>query len=445
MSQPKNKKRNIYGDGSLYQECAASHGCPPVGDGPVSPRTGKPTRVRPPHRCKAPWVGAFTHGFTDRGAPRRFKVKAPTEAQARTRMRKRMGQVKDDGGAAANTKATVKQWSDEWLSIVVQTYRPQSYTSARSAVKKWIVPSIGQKRLTDLTPTDVRAVMTKMRTAGMAVSTRRRAHSVLMTMLTAAQEGGHAIPTLVLKVKAPPPVKTHRTDLPIDLAVEMLVVASGRPDASRWVAAFMEGIRQGESLGLTWPQIDFERHIVIVSQQLKAIPYNVTHDRDSGFRVPDGYDATQIKGRWHLVQPKIEDSYRVLPMLPWFEKALLSWREKVPESEHQLVWPAADGGPRDTKADDADWYGLQDEVGRRRGGDVRYYKDPGFPEGRYYTIHEARHTTATLLLEAGVDPAIMTAILGHSSMMSTKAYLHVKTGPIAAALEKVAERLQLAA
>lgn len=445
MPQAKSKKRSIYGDGSLYQECGPNHGCPPVEDGPLSPRTGKPTRVRPDHKCKAPWVGAFSHGYTEKGAPRRFKVKAATEAQARTRMRKRMGQVQEAGGAAASTKTTVKKWSEEWLAIVVQTYRPQSYISARSAVQKWIVPAIGHKRLTELAPADVRKVMNRMREAGMKVSTRRRAHSVLMVMLTAAQEDGHVIPSLVLKVKAPPPTKAHRTDLPIDLAVEMLVVASEQPDASRWVAALMEGIRQGESLGLTWPQIDFDRHIVVIAQQLKPLPYNLPYDRSSGFRVPDDYEAVQIKDRWHLVQPKTEDSYRVLPMLPWFEKSLLAWREKVPESKHQLVWPADDGGPRDPKHDDAAWYELQDEVGRRRGQDVLYYGDPDFPDGRHYGIHEARHTTATLLLEAGVDPAIITAILGHSTMLSTKAYLHVKTAPIAAALEKVAERLQLAA
>ncbi|TQK68275.1 tyrosine-type recombinase/integrase [Nocardioides sp. SLBN-35] len=446
MPKPTVAKRGVYGDGSVYPECDVRYGCPPVEDGPPHPRTGKPTRVRPPHRnCKAPWVGSFTHGFTERGNPRRHKVKAATESKARARMRARMVQVIDSGGASASAKTTVKQWADDWLEIVVQTLRPQSYTSACSSVRKWIVPAIGQKRLTDLAPADVRKVMNKMREAGLKPSSRRRTHSVLIQLLKAARADGHAVPAIVLEVPAPPLNKPARTDLPLDLAVEMLVVAAEQPNASRWVAALMQGIRQGESLGLCWSEIDFDRHILVISQQLKPLPYNVRFDRDSGFRVPDNYDAKQLEGRWHLVRPKTEESYRIQPLLPWFEKALLKWRDEAPDSPHGLVWPAADGGPRDPKDDDQAWYDLQDEVGRRRGKDVLYYDDPDFPEGRHYTIHEARHTTATLLLEAGVEPAVIIAILGHASMLSTKAYLHVKTGPLAAALEKVAKRLELAA
>lgn len=434
MPKTKNPKKRSYDEGSVYQRCDERLGCPP--------RVGA---ERPAHRCKGPWVGAFSHGYTERGTRRRYTVKADTEAKARTRLRKRMGEIRDGGGGSVDTRMTVKKWSDDWLKIVVQTLRPQSYTNTCSSVQKWIVPAIGEKRLAELTPPDVRKVMNRMREAGLKTSSRRRTHSVLMMMLKAARGDGHAISALVLDVPAPKASKPHRTDLPLDLAAEMLVVAAEQPDVSRWVAALMQGIRQGESLGLTWPQIDFDRHIVIVAQQLKPLPYNRAYDRTSGFRVPDDYHAVQVKDRWHLVQPKTEDSYRVLPMLPWFEQALLTWREKAPESKHGLVWPDADGGPRDPKKDDAAWYELQDEVGRRRGQDVRYYGDPDFPQGRHYGIHEARHTTATLLLEAEVDPAVITAILGHSTMLSTKAYLHVKTAPIAAALAKVADRLQLAA
>ena len=40
-------------------------------------------------------------------------------------------------------------------------------------------------------------------------------------------------------------------------------------------------------------------------------------------------------------------------------------------------------------------------------------------------LHEARNTTATLLVEAGVDPKIIKAILGHSSIVTSRGYLHV--------------------
>ena len=49
----------------------------------------------------------------------------------------------------------------------------------------------------------------------------------------------------------------------------------------------------------------------------------------------------------------------------------------------------------------------------------------------------ARHTTATILLSEGVDMEIIKAILGHSSILSTAAYAHVRTDTARAALERV--------
>ena len=427
MATKMTSKKRTYGDGSVYQRCDARRGCPPVVNG-----------VRPDHRCKGPWVGAFSHGYTERGTPRRYTVKADTESQARVRLRKRIGEVVD-GGGAASSKTTVKQWAEEWLTIVERELRPQPYTSACSAVRKWIVPTIGQKRLTDLAPADVRKVGNAQRAAGLKTSSQRRTHSVLTTMLKAARADGYSVPAIVVEVKAPTANVSDREDLAVDLAVDILGVAAGIPQGSRWVAALLQGLRQGEALGLTWDEVDLDRGLLTISWQLQPLSYRVKRDRSSGFRIPDGYEARQVKGRWHLVRPKTNAGWRVIPLVPWMVMALRAWKEIAPESPHGLVWPALDGGPCDPKLDDAEWYALQETVAAQRGEDVRH------TAGRWYTVHEARHTTATLLLEAGIPPAVIIAILGHSSMLSTKGYLHVKTAPLAAAMEAVAERLQLAA
>jgi integrase len=111
--------------------------------------------------------------------------------------------------------------------------------------------------------------------------------------------------------------------------------------------------------------------------------------------------------------------------------ALTAWRELAPPSPHGLVWTTPDGGPIYYKVDDAEWYALQEAAGVQH------------PNGRHFTIHEARHTTATLLLEAGVAPEVIIAILGHSSILTSRSYMHVNQAPAREALEKVAERLQL--
>ena len=118
-------------------------------------------------------------------------------------------------------------------------------------------------------------------------------------------------------------------------------------------------------------------------------------------------------------------------------EALATWREVqaalIPDNPHGLVWPNLDGRPTSSKLDDEEWYGLQ------QAADVHH------PAGRFFGIHEARHTTATLLLEAGVDPAVVVAIMGHSSILTTRGYQHVRTEHALEALGIMAERLQLGA
>jgi integrase len=171
--------------------------------------------------------------------------------------------------------------------------------------------------------------------------------------------------------------------------------------------------------------------VLRLAWQLQPLPYNVARDRSSGFRVPDGYEHVQLAGRLHLVRPKSKAGWRVLPLVPMLADALAHWQVAAPESPHELVWPALDGSPADEDADREEWHAIQATAGI------------GHPAGRPYHVHEVRHTTATLLLALGVDEATRVAIMGHSSIASTRAYEHRDLTLIRGALEKVAGRLQL--
>ena len=101
-----------------------------------------------------------------------------------------------------------------------------------------------------------------------------------------------------------------------------------------------------------------------------------------------------------------------------------------------LVWVEPDGSPLDDKGDRAAWVALQDAARVAHvEGEI----------GRRFTLYEARHTTATLLREAGVDDETIIAIMGHASILSTRAYLHTNRTKVRAALDQVASRLELGA
>jgi integrase len=377
------------------------------------------------------WVGAISSGWTERGTRRRYTVTAKTKAEAKRRLNKKRLELDAGRAAEVSERTTVKAWADEWLPIVERTLRPNSMTATRSAVTKWIVPTVGHRRLSDLSPADIRAVAKAQRAAGKSSSTQRRTHSVLMTMLNAANAEGHAVPARVLAVKAPEKAVSDRNAIPVPDALKMVAAAveQGPRQAARLLANILLGARQGEALGLTLGVLDFDRKVVTVSWQLQPLPYNVPRDRKSGFRVPDGYESRQVRGRWHLVRPKSASGWRIHPMLPWMEAALRAWIEVMPEAPHGMLFHHPVGDP--PKIDDAEWYALQDAAGVRH------------PTGRRYTIHEGRHTAASLMLEAGVPMTVIVALLGHSSYASTQAYLHVRTDALADALAKTGAILGL--
>jgi len=91
-----------------------------------------------------------------------------------------------------------------------------------------------------------------------------------------------------------------------------------------------------------------------------------------------------------------------------------AWRE------HDLVFSRPRGCPIDPRDDFVEWKALLAHAGVR---DAR--------------LHDGRHTSATLLLEQGVDVRVVMEILGHSELRVTQRYTHVAS-PLA---EEAARRM----
>jgi integrase len=401
------RKRRAYGSGSVWQ------------------------------RSDGRWYGVIEAGYTARGGRRRITVSAKTEAEAKRRLKEKQRQVAAEGVSDASARTTVKAWSETWLDMTQRTLRPKPWATDASAVRKWIVPTIGHKRLEQLTPGDVRAVANAQRNAGRSTSTAHRTHVTLLSMLRAARQEGHQVPPRVIEVKAPALGVNDRTAMPIPTALAILREASFLPHGSRWAMAFLHGMRQAECLGLTWDRVDLESGLVVVEWQLQQLPYLDRTDKARGFRVPDGYEVQHLDGAYHLTRPKSKAGYRVVPLAPAMREALADWHAVAPDSPWGLVWPAADGRPANDKEDREEFYALQ--LGTAREADTTRLH----PSGRYYFVHEARHTTATQMLEEGVDPHQVTAILGHSSILTTRGYQHPSQVPALAAMEAIAGRFEI--
>lgn len=429
----KQKKRRDYGAGAVFQRCDLDRGCPPMVDGPPHPTTGKPTKVRPSHDCRGMWVGRVETGWDEKGLRDRKPVYGKTEGDVLRKLRDLKNQIETHGAPTVSSRMTVKAWSETYLQMIVTRKRPKSYNADATAIKVWINPTIGHKRLDQISPADFRAVENAQRAKGRASSSMLRVHNTLNDMLKRALLDGHPIKPAAFQSPRPSISVSDRDAMTLDQALAVLVEAGKLPHGSRFLVAFMQGARQEEDLGMEWDRVDLTENAAYFdrSWQKQDLPYNIRYDRTSGYRIPDGYEVRQISGATHWVRPKTRKGYRIPPIVEPVRLALMAWKEESADlpNPHNLIWPEAAGRPRRSKTDNKEWYALQEAASVRH------------PSGRYFTIHEARHTTVTILKELGVSDDVIAEIVGQVKLIGS--YNHVRSQRTRQALDQIAERFGL--
>jgi len=378
------------------------------------------------------WIGTIEAGWTPDNKRRRVTVSAATEKACRDKLKARQKEVDSGVVTSVSVKVTFKAWSETYLEQTQHKLRPKSWATNRSAIRQWMIPIFGHKRLNQLTPQDVDLMHDAMRAKGKSSTTMNRTQNVLNRMLKDATIAGHRVHPGIVLMDKPAVAKSDRKAMPDPHALAMLAEIEAEPDSSRWVAVILNGMRQGERLGLTWDCVDFDENVIYIRQQLQELPYKDNKNKHLGVRIPDGYQTVPVRGRWHLVPTKTKAGYRAVPMTKWMRASLLAWREVAPPSPHNLVWPDRNGMPIDPDVDRSEWRRMQAQA-------VILH-----PTGRSYTVHEGRHTTITLLKGMGVDEKVIALIVGQSKLVQD--YVHVDMMPRAReALESLATKLELAA
>jgi integrase len=350
-------------------------------------------------------------GSDGSGKVRRREVTSRNKDVAIVELR-RLRALKETQGSIPTATTLLSVWLDEWLS---QPRKPATRASYASLVKHQITPHLGKKRLHDLTPMDIRRWQKTLK-GDISPSTALKAHRVLSSALSEAQRMGLTSRNVASLVPAPGRV---RRDQSLTTEQARALIASLPDDdwrKTRFAAALLVGWRAGELLGLERDRVTDRLEL---SWQLQRLPHvhgcGGTCGRKRGgdcpkakLDAPGDFEARPLSGGLYLTRPKTATSRRVVPLVEPLKGLLAYWLSVAPPNPHGLVWTRADGRPIDPKDDRAAWYAALDSAGIPR-----------------VTLHVARNTTATLLLEEGVDARVVQEILGHSDIAMSRAYQHV--------------------
>lgn len=412
-----------YGDGTVFQRCEKRWGCPALVDG-----------VRPDHTCHARWYGIIEAPGSGTARRPRISVSAKTERECTKKLARRKAEI-DRGEVAQDL--TVKQWVPLYIELrkkPPKPLRPNALAAAESPLNKWVVPNIGHRRLSALTPADLRKVAEAQYGAGRKTSTADATQRAFITSLNRAVQEGHSVPQRVLKAPRPGMGTSDRLDIPLSHVAAMGDVIKILPHWIRWAFALHYGARQGEILGLVEDCIDFDRQEIRLEWQLDTLPYIDRKRPELGFDIPRDLEVRHLVGGYHLTPPKSKAGFRVLPFPEGhedaFEFALREWLAIRPQNPWGLVFPTSKGTPSNDKNDRTEWWAIQCTA------------EVGHPAGRYWHIHECRNLVSTQLDEDGRSDSVITGLLGHTSIETSRGYSKAKHDqPKREAMGAIAARL----
>lgn len=342
------------------------------------------------------WHGYVSMGLKAGGDRDRRHVAAAKRADVVVAVR-RLEEQRDAGIVLVGGRAmTVGQWMPLWLdTIASRRIRPSTSAGYRSCLKR-IVSQLGHHRLDRLQPEHLEAFYAELEKEGLASTTVLMHHRVISRALKVALQRGRIARNVATLVDAPTARRMEVEPLTADEARRVLKAATSLDNSARWSVALALGLRQGEALGLQWPDLDLEAGTVTIRRALQ---------RQTG------------KGLV-LVEPKSRAGRRTI-MLPEPLRQLLIahlvWqndqRAAAGEAweEHGFVFAQPNGRPIDARRDLLNWKALLAAA-----------------EVRDARLHDARHTAATLLLQQGVAARVAMQVLGHSQITLTLGtYSHV--------------------
>jgi integrase len=306
---------------------------------------------------------------------------------------------------ATPTLAELDAWGvtrDVWVEAVTdakpvrrrggEPYKPSVIRSYESALRVYILPAIGDRRVSDLDGDAMRRLVATLegretlrprratgKPAPIDASTVRNAVAPLGLLFRRAVAEGVIPSSPLIGVELPVPRgKRDRVAEP-DEAALLIAVLPRAADRLAWAFMFYAGLRIGEVRALRWRHVDAAAGCV---------------------RVVDALDA-----RGPTIRPKSEAGERAVPIIEPLRRILMGVERGADDA---YVAGRAPAMP------------FAYSALRRRA--VVAWRRAGL---RPILPHEARHTFASWMVDGGVEPFDLSGWLGHANLSTTMTlYVH---------------------
>lgn len=306
---------------------------------------------------------------------------------------------------------SVSEYLDRWLHTVARhRVRERTFFDYSELIDRYVRPTLGEKRLSDLRPLHIQSLYTELQERGLS-RTVRYTHAVLSSALKQAVKWLMLAQNPASLVDVPKAVHREMLALSPEEAKRFLAESSKDRWSALFALAVSTGMRPEEYLALQWKDVDLVKGIATVQ---RALTWN------------------RKGGGWKFTQPKTARSRRNIPLPASVMSALIAHRRKQAEERlkagaeyqnHDLVFATIEGTPL-----------MMRNLLRRHFKPI--LKRAKLPDS--IRLYDLRHSCATLLLAANEHPKVVSERLGHASVTLTlDTYSHVLPSMQQAASEKL--------
>ena len=338
-------------------------------------------------RCQCSWE-AFVYSKRD---GKKIRKTFPTQQAARS-WRQESSVAVRKMLMRAPTAVTVGQAADAWLQGAREgwirnrsgdRYKPAAIRAYEMGWRMRVKPVLGPKRLSDVTRNDAQDLVDRLVAEGWSASTVVVTLASLRVIYKRALVRGEIAVNPVVGLQMPA-VRGGRNRFATPSECAELLDALPARDRPVWATAMYAGLRRGELMALRIDDIDLERSVIHVRRGWDTLEGEITPKSGRERTVPVN---RTLRG---YLEPH-------LAALPWSEGLVFGVNDRSTFNGTPLMKRAA-----------------------------RYWEAT---ELHRITLHECRHTFASMMIAAGVNAKALSTYMGHATISITlDRYGHLMPG-----------------
>lgn len=323
-----------------------------------------------------------------------YKTVRTSKKEANAIMRQMMVDM-DRGIAMRKLPKKISEWMDEWVDTYLPNIEETTKIGYKTKIKCYIKPAIGDIYLQSLRGEHVQKMVNDMLARGLSAKNIRDTYNNINAAMKKALVL-RMIPYNPCEGVVLPKLKRYRAKVyNVNMIHHLLSVAEGTDMYLPILLCVTAGLRRGELLALRWENVDFDNHLLKIRSNM------VRGEKDYVIKSP--------KTEAGIRDIRLGDEVMAVLRKERTKYANDLFAEGARFQNLGFVIRQEDGSPIRPDSMSQKWRRFLDE-----------YKLPPI------RFHDLRHSNATALIQAGVNPRVVQQRLGHSDVNITlNTYTHV--------------------